>query len=300
MCIIITGANGFIGSSLVKKLLNYDVKIIAVDLRFSNERVPISSKVVRVLVDSIDDEASILDAIPVDDCDVFYHFAWRGVNGIDKANPLVQIENIRTTIICASVAKKLNCKKFLCSGTIAEQSVNSLKDLSIVAGGMMYGVTKNCTHMILETYCKNIGLPFVWMQFSNIYGPSNKTGNLISYTIQELSKGMPATFGPATQPYDFIYIDDLLEAVLRLGLCDTDISFYFIGSGSPRILKSYLNEIGEIMGCSNLIRIGERSDDGIKYTFDMFDNSDLVNVIGNFVLTDFASGIKKTIESMER
>ena len=59
------------------------------------------------------------------------------------------------------------------------------------------------------------------MQFSNIYGPSNKTGNLVSYTIGELKKGNEASFGPALQPYDFILVDDLIEAVLRLGEKET-------------------------------------------------------------------------------
>ena len=43
------------------------------------------------------------------------------------------------------------------------------------------------------------------MQFSNIYGPDNKTGNLVSYTIDELRNGNEALFGPALQPYDFIF-----------------------------------------------------------------------------------------------
>ena len=55
------------------------------------------------------------------------------------------------------------------------------------------------------------------MQFSNIYGVGNKTGNLVSYTLGELMAGKEAAFGPALQPYDFIYVDDLIEAVYRLG-----------------------------------------------------------------------------------
>jgi nucleoside-diphosphate-sugar epimerase len=55
------------------------------------------------------------------------------------------------------------------------------------------------------------------MQFSNIYGIGNNTGNLVSYTLGELILNKEANFGPALQPYDFIYVDDLIEAVYRLG-----------------------------------------------------------------------------------
>ena len=76
------------------------------------------------------------------------------------------------------------------------------------------------------------------MQFSNIYGPRNNTGNLISYTLDQLLSGKEATFGPAQQPYDFIYSDDLIEAAFRLGTMKTERNAYFIGSGSPRLLKN--------------------------------------------------------------
>lgn len=160
---------------------------------------------------------------------------------------------------------------------------------------MMYGVAKHACHLMVDDYCKNIGQQFVWMQFSNIYGVGNKTGNLVSYTLGELLAGKEATFGPGLQPYDFIYVEDLIEAVYRLGAHETKKAFYYIGSGSPRILKGYLLRIGELAGYADKIGIGIRPDDGIKYTIEMFDNSDLVEAIGNYVSTGFDYGINKTI-----
>lgn len=292
--VIITGANGFIGSSLLRLLILQNIRIIAIDVSFSQDRVP-NTPLVTKIVSSLDDADILLKEIPVRDYDAFYHFAWRGVNGADKANPIIQAENARITLTCASVAKKLNCRKFLCAGTIAEQATHSLSKLSITSGGMMYGVTKYCTHLMLETFCKNIGLSFVWMQFSNIYGPQNKTGNLVSYTIGEIINGNPATFGPACQPYDFIYVDDLLNAIIKLGQSATNSNKYFIGSGAPRILKDYLLEIGRICGREDLIQIGVRADDGIEYRVEMFDNSNLVRDIGEYVTVSFDEGIRKTI-----
>ena len=130
----------------------------------------------------------------------------------------------------------------------------------------------------------------------NIYGPNNKTGNLVSYTIEEMIKGNNAIFGPALQPYDFIYIDDLIEAVIRLGKNKTRKNCYFIGSGSPRILKEYLIEIGKQYGRSDLIKIGLRPDDGIKYTLDMFNINELVNDVGNYISVPFSDGIKNTLK----
>lgn len=292
--VIVTGANGFIGASLVNILVKNGIKVVAIDISFATPIIPDGDQILKLEV-GLDDVMKLKTLIPMDEYDVMYHLAWAGVNGPSKADPIVQLNNIQLGVNCVQLCKFLGVKKLLCAGTVAEQAVHSLPNLSQTSGGMMYGVAKHCTHLMLEDYCKNIGLPFVWMQFSNIYGVGNKTGNLVSYTLGELLKGNEATFGPAAQPYDFIYIDDLLEAVFRLGESDTKQSSYYIGSGAPRILKDYLLNIGEIAGGREKIGIGIRPDDGIKYDFSMFDTEPLKGAIGEYVNTPFEEGIKKTI-----
>lgn len=291
--VIVTGANGFIGSSLIKKMIANNVEVVAIDITFAGNRLPISSLITQIesRVDSL-----LVEKIPNGDYDAFFHLAWRGVNGAEKADPSIQLSNIQMAIDCANICKKLNIKKYLCAGTVAENATFSLSNLEQTSGGMMYGVAKHACRLIVEDYCKNIGQKFVWMQFSNIYGVGNKTGNLVSYTLGELMADKEATFGPALQPYDFIYVDDLIEAVYRLGGNKTEKSFYYIGSGAPRILKEYLLRIGELAGYTDKVGIGIRPDDGIKYSMDMFDNSSLVATIGDYVSTDFDNGINKTIK----
>lgn len=296
--VIVTGANGFIGSSLIKKMIGKNIHVLAIDINFDNSKLP-ESELITTLTVGLDDADVLFESIPNGEYDAFYHLAWCGVNGPDKADPTVQINNVLLAVNCANAAKKHGCGRFLCAGTIAEQSVNSLGNLEKTGGGMMYGVAKQCTRLVIETYCKNIDLKFVWMQFSNIYGPSNKTGNLVSYTVNELLNGREASFGPAAQPYDFVYVDDLLEAVYRLGESEYRSNFYYIGSGSPRLLKEYLNTIGKIYGTPELIRIGARADDGIKYELSMFNNSSLVKDIGEYVTKSFEEGIRITIDAFK-
>lgn len=290
--VIITGANGFIGSSLIKKMVANNVEVVAVDITFAGDRLPATDLITKI-EPGVD--AALADKIPAGEYDAFYHLAWRGVNGAEKADPTVQLANIQMAVDCANICKKLSVKKYLCAGTVAENATFSLSNLQQTSGGMMYGVAKHACRLIVEDYCKNIGQNFVWMQFSNIYGVGNKTGNLVSYTLGELMAGKEATFSPALQPYDFIYVEDLIEAVYRLGANETKKAFYYIGSGSPRILKNYLLRIGDLVGYADKVGIGIRPDDGIKYSMDMFCNKDLVEAVGEYVSTDFDNGINKTI-----
>jgi len=291
--IIITGAGGFIGSELTRKFIRGEYEVIAVSHCF-NSNFPVSEKIKKYKID-INKPEDMYAVLPEDDYEAFYHLAWRGVNGVEKADPQIQIDNIKLTLGCVDVAHRIGCKKFLCAGTVAERSVESLANIEKTSGGMLYGVAKHATHLVLETYCKNIGQEFIWMQFSNIYGSQNKTGNLVSYTLGELTKGNEANFGPALQPYDFIYVDDLIEAVYRLGINSMKKNCYVIGSGQPRILKDYLLQIGEEFGKPNLIKIGSRPDDGVIYRFDMFDIDSLKSEIGNYISKEFIEGIRFTI-----
>ena len=288
---IVTGANGFVGSHLIQKLIGEGVEVLAIDLSFANSNLPKSPLIKKVEL-SIDNIGSLIPHINHKEYDLFYHFAWIGVNGPEKGIVESQLKNIELSVRCAEFASSIGVRKFLCSGTIAERNLESINRTTKVGPSMLYGAAKQSTRQILEAYCKSVGLAFVWMQFSNIYGQGNKTGNLISYTIDRIKKNEPAIFGPANQPYDFVYIDDLLSAVYLLGVNNTEKSFYFIGSGDPMILSDYLCKVGEIFRKKHLIRIGEREDDCIKYSFDMFDISETVLAVGEYVHSSFEENIK--------
>lgn len=90
--VIVTGGNGFIGSSLIKKLVANGIKVVAVDITFQGERLP-ESELITKIESCVD--ASLVEELPVEEYDAFYHLAWKGVNGADKANPSVQLANIQ-------------------------------------------------------------------------------------------------------------------------------------------------------------------------------------------------------------
>jgi UDP-glucose 4-epimerase len=295
MRVIITGANGFIGSHLVKRFYDHGDKVIAI-VKDHNEDVTRIKDYSEILYCSLNSLDSLSDTLASNEETIFYHLAWIGVNGQLKCDANSQIENIRMACDCANFAMKINCRRFLISGTVAENAVFSFDSLKKLSPGLMYSVSKVSTSLFIELICKSIGLPYVWMQFSNIYGPNNRTGNLISYTLSQLLENKVASFGPASQPYDFIYVDDLIDAVFRLG-CQPDLrkNKYFIGSGHPHLLKEYLTNIGEITGKKNLIGIGERPDDGIKYSFDMFNSNPLIEEIGDYNTVTFDEGIERTL-----
>lgn len=290
--VIITGANGFIGNLLVKRFVKEGFHVYAAVREgsrcrlLSNENITvISTSGILKIKDQVEGTAPL-----------FYHFAWQGVNGPDKVNIDVQLRNIEMAADAARTAKILGCSKFLCAGSIAERSLESLEQLETVPGGMLYAAAKQSLRTILDVSCRQIGLNHIWMQFSNVYGPSNMTGNIIGYTLERLFSNRNAEFGPASQPYDLIYEDDLAEACYRLGTVENKKHFYYIGSGHPRLLKEYLNVIGKLCDKQDYIKTGVKKDDGIRYSMDMFDTSQLEEEIGCYVKQPFDESMKLTAD----
>lgn len=290
--VVITGGSGFLGSSLVRRLLKEDIHIFMIGRHSLNEISPNSEKITYIRDDS-DRVKCMFKGITID---AFYHFAWQGVAGSDKTKYDIQINNIMLTLRYAELAHALGCGKYLCTGSLTERAVDGLGSLSKSSEGMIYGAAKRCCHIMLETYCKSVALDFVWMQLANIYGLGNKNENLISYTIGRIKNGEAAKFGPASQAYDFLYVDDLTEAVYRIGMMGAKGNFYYIGSGEPKMLRDYLKSIGEICGRPDLIRIGERADDSIRYSYEMMDSLPTFAAIGNYVSDTFENHVKYMID----
>ena len=297
MKVIVTGANGFLGSTLINKLFLEGHEIFAV-VRNPNEDVRNILGKCKIIYSEICCLKEELKSQNISDVDAFYHFAWQGVNGAKKGDPFVQNDNVSIALYAADSAKSVNCRRFLVAGTIAEQSLKSIPSLRFASPSVIYAAAKVSCRVMLEAYCKYLGLKLIWMQLPNIYGLNNKTGNLLSYAIEAITKGEPAAFGPAAQPYDFVFIDDLIEAVSRLCVCKCNKDFYYIGSGQPRILASYLSSVGQIFKRPELIKIGARPDDGIRYTMDMFLCEDAINDIGQYISGTFEDHMSKIASSL--
>lgn len=296
---IVTGANGFVGTWLVKKLSSQNVQVTAIvkdkDENISDIKDLPGVKVVYCELSQIENLTTCIDERGFD---CFYHLAWVGSAGPLRADYEIQFMNAKYSCDAARVAKELSCEKFLCAGTITERILDNVIDKTSinVSQNMIYAVAKKSTRMMLSIFCRSIELPFIWMQFSNIYGPLNKSGNLISYALSELQRGNIPEFSQGSQPYDFVYISDIINAIYLLGEKKVNHNFYFLGSGSPRLLKDYLSQIPLAMGNGAEIALGKRPEDGITYDMEWFSIDALIKDTGYEAQYSFEEGLAETVK----
>ncbi|MEF9892074.1 MAG: NAD-dependent epimerase/dehydratase family protein [Anaerorhabdus sp.] len=270
--VIVTGANGFIGRNLIKLLLSKDVEVISIDINHDNSMFISDERVIK-LSSNMNDLDSLYEEIGEGGFDCFYHFAWQGTTGVARSDYSMQMNNVKLTCDAALLSKKLNCKKFVTTGTITEKIAENSLRCKYNSENLVYGLSKLYAHQLLEIVSQKNEINYVWAKLSNIYGGDNKNGNLISYTLSQFKENKIPEYGPCEQPYDFMYIDDVVNLLFLIGFKNTNNNEYFLGSGNPRKLKEYLEIVSNIF--NKEIAIGKKEDDGVKYDIEWFNIGDL-------------------------
>ena len=293
---IVTGANGFVGSWLCKELSDHGVKVTAI---VRNEESDISKiktlPNIKIVYCTLDEIETLPYKINNELHDVFFHLAWEGAGGKARSDYSLQLKNVKYSCDCAKVAKIIGCNKFLSSGTITEKIAEDILNIKSKAENTIYGICKHTTHCILDVLCENLGIHYVWMRFANIYGPNSINGNIVGYTISEFIRGNIPTFSKAEQPYDLLYIEDLVKAIYLIGKAQNTKNCYYIGSGNTKQLREYLILIKEIYGKGSEISLGNRAEDNLFYNKEWFNTNDLIEDVGFTCEYSFEAGIQKTI-----
>lgn len=291
--VIVTGATGFIGKSLIRYLITKRVQVYAI-VRNQSLLECYSSSYLTVYQSELD-QLSTLKVHFEDDIDVFYHLAWEGSSGVDRSNYKLQLNNIKNSIVCLEFAESIGCKKFISTGTITENLVEQLELVEQFSDNLLYGLVKFTTFSMLNMLTKKHGISLVWAQLSNVYGENDKTGNVISYVISNLKNNKIAELSLAESYYDFIHIDDVVIALTLLGEKFTTRNKYYIGSGYPRVLKEFLIDIGKIMDKTDLIGLGKRTGDGVFFDSSIFSIEELQNDTNFSSLRTFQENIRNLV-----
>lgn len=295
MKIIVTGANGFIGSGLLKELDAQRCEIYAVLRSPSSDTRYISGlKNLHILYCKMDQYEMLPELVKERDFDAFYHLAWEGTLGADRADYDMQLKNVMNTLAAAKAAVALHCKKFICTGTVTEFVAKQSVEKDYTSQNMVYAICKNVAHELANVYCKSNNMEMIWAIMSNTFGTGKSIGNIMSYLISNMIAGKEVAFSSAQQPYDCIYLEDAVHALYLLAKCKTNHNTYFIGSGTPRILKDYLVSAGNIVAPGKDIGIGKRPDDNIEYNWEWFDTSALKEDTGFTTRYTFEEGIRIT------
>lgn len=296
--VIVTGANGFIGTALCRELSNQGISVIAV---VRNEEENISNienlKGLRVVYSDLSEFKKLHKKISDRDVDVLYHLAWVGSAGSLRGNSEVQFNNIRYTCDTVEACSKMNCKRFVFASSIMEYEIEALMDTDATPGiNTLYSSAKVSADYMARTIAGSLEVDYIRAVISNIYGPGELSPRLVNTSIRKLLKGEHCAFSAGEQTYDFIYIDDAAKTFVAIGEKGVTNRTYYIGSQNPKPLKDFLCELRDQVDPNIEIGLGEIPFNGVSLTYDEFNVYAVKEDTGFVPTVSFAEGIKSTIK----
>lgn len=297
--VIVSGANGFIGSALVRELVANKIEVAALDMEGHNDRIADSS-LVTFYPFSLDHAEELEDKIKKQDFDTFYHFAWSGSAGKDRADVSLQLRNVQWTADCLCLAKRLGCSRFVSAGSIMElETVKAVFAAGNKPGpGYIYGAGKLAAHTICKSVAVSIGIDLVWAMITNAYGAGEKSSRLVNSSIRKCIQGEELQFTAATQNYDFVYIDDVAKAFRMIGENGKGFHEYLIGSSNAKPLKEFLLEMKNAVAPDLKFHFGNIPFTGVSLPLEDFDCSKTEADTGFRATISFDEGCKKTKDWM--
>lgn len=294
---IVTGANGFVGSALVKTLSEHGVAVVAV-IRNDSARIDGIKKLpgVRYVCCEMDELKTLPSKIN-ETVDVFYHLAWAGSTGSVRGDYDIQLRNTHWLLDAVNVANAVNCLKFVGVGTLAELDVEAYTriDGSKPNAVSCYGAAKIAAHFMSKAECNRLGIDHIWARLANVYGVGNYTSNFVNFASKVLLTGQPANFTAGEQMYDFVHVKDVAYGLYCLGKSGKKNVSYYVGSTQPEKLKEFIKMIRDEIDPTYELNLGSIPFNGVAHPRSVFECRKLIEDTGYQATVSFRDGIKETI-----
>ena len=254
MRFVVTGGAGFVGSHIVKLLIqkNYDVTVI--DNLHSGNKKNLESVINKIDFHEIDiREYEKISKIMENSDGIFHQAALTSVPESFEIPEEYYDVNVKGTENIFNIAKDHNLKVVYASsssvyGTVTQIPISENFQRNPINP---YGKTKLDDELLAETFANN-GTQIIGLRYFNVYG-IGQTGSyagVITKFMQNLSKNEPPIiFGDGSQIRDFIHVLDIANANLAVMNSSVTSGFFNVGTGKTISIKELANIMIKIYLC---------------------------------------------------
>jgi len=309
--VLITGGLGFIGSNLAIVLVNNGAEVTIVDNMESRQGgnlfniEPVKNKV-RIEFSDIRSQ-QVMETL-VQGKDYIYHLAGQ-VSHVDSIrNPLkdLSINAVGTLVVLEACRRNNPDTKLIFTGTRGQygSSVSlPVNEEHPMHPKGVYAITNLCAENLVMIYDEIHKIRSIALRITNTYGPRHQMmhdeyGVLNWFIRKAIDNQDIPVFGNGLILRDFLYIDDLVNALLICGLCEEAYGLVFnIGSGKPINFIELAKLIIGLAGSGNFkftdfTKERKEIEPGDYYT----DISKIKRIVGWSPKVDLENGIVKTLD----
>lgn len=255
MKLVVTGANSFIGRRLVRAA-NYKGWQVTAVVRPGCRDIMDLNNMANVKELALEDYSTLGQVCgPVDTAVML---AWNGTRGNNRMNPDLQKSNYIHNINAINNLIDHGCKRIITAGSQAEYGdyTGSIHEDIECHPNTEYGKWKYQFYVDASALCKKAGLSIKEPRYFSLYGPGDYENTLIMQMIKNLLIHKDCELTACVQLWDYLHIDDAIDALLKLCYMDCSDGVYNIASGDTRVLRDYVEELQEIIGSKSRLLYG--------------------------------------------
>ncbi len=325
--VLVTGAAGFIGFQLSRRLLNDGIRVTGVDnlnpyydVRLKQDRLDkISSADNFTFVNyDLTDREALEDLFGSNDFDVVVNLAAQAGVRYSLTNPHAYVDsNIVGFVNILECCRHHKVKHLVFASSSSVYGANTNMPFSIHHNVdhpvSLYAATKKANELMAHTYSHLYGLCCTGLRFFTVYGPWGRPDMALFLFTKAITEGKPITvFNHGKMQRDFTYIDDIIEGVVRVmgrlpepnpawrgdnpdpGTSYAPYKIYNIGNNNPVELIEFIEEIENALGRKAEKEFVDLQPGDVPATY--ADVDDLIQDVGFKPETSIATGIRRFIE----
>lgn len=294
--VFVLGAGGFLGRACALRLAEAGWAVVA-PVREGRSLPPaLSSRVSALPVDSRDD--ALADALSVSRPDVVVDAAWAGVAGPSRADAVLQHSNVQRVRRLLDALDPEVTRTWLGLGSQAEYGpIDGLvREDHRLAPVTEYGRAKVEVASLVRECATVGGVRALWLRVFASYGPGQGPGWLLSDALAALLRHEPVLLTSGHQGADYLFVEDVADAVVALLRSGFATGTYNVGSGTALTVRQLVAAARGAAGSSSELRWGARADPAGPVARWAADAGRLRRDTGWAPRTDLEEGLRRTVE----
>lgn len=295
--ILVTGATGFVGANLVRKLIsqNHQVHILK---RKESKIWRIKDIMSELYIHNVDllEREKLFNTMHKIKPNVIFHLANLGLYaGIDpKIEDSIQI-NTFGTINLIQGSDSIDYECFINTGSSSEYGakLSSMKEIDVCEPTSNYAIAKLASTLYATSHAKKTKKPLATLRIFSPYGPYDHPDRLISQAILRMIRGEPFLSENPYSVRDYIFIDDVTDAYLLCIKNCQKISgeIFNIGGGKQIYIKDVIKLLETETG-TNSVRWKASKKNNIVWQADIRKAKKILNW---YPKKNLIEGLKQTI-----